>query len=126
MTHSISELRLLAEAASPGPWSDGMGAVYAGEETIATTFGIGLATFGNGLASGRLLPFAANAAFIAAANPATVLSLLRVVEAARALIDDLRVVDPDGTKRGSVWVSTRPEVAEPLTDALAVFEEGGS
>ncbi|MDE2107163.1 MAG: hypothetical protein KGL39_58700 [Patescibacteria group bacterium] len=119
MTHSISELRRLAEAASPGPWGNGMDAIYAGEETIARTFSIGMA-------SRRRLPFAANAAFMVVANPATGLSLLRVVEAARALIDDLRVVDPDGTKRGAVWVSTRPEVAEPLTDALAVFEEGGS
>ena len=73
---SIEELKMLAEAATPGPWSesDGYAGVVAGKQFIAQAYGDRRADCIN------------NAAYIAAANPAAVLELIAEIERLNAEI----------------------------------------
>ena len=91
MTTDHNELRALALAATPGPWRVGRGSksrVYApyhvqpDGHAIARTYGSELNGIGVADLTGPVN--IADAAYIAAANPATVLALLDEVEAAHA------------------------------------------
>lgn len=94
MTIDMNELRLLAQAATPGPWhlhQDGLNhgfprgvmEINAGDwQAFAGAWAI---SGGKPSEEG-----AANAAFIAAANPATVIELLDLLEAAEEDRDTLR------------------------------------
>lgn len=89
-----AELRALAEAATPGGWCylgsstsseeyghrPGSSASYASDTDHGMAFKVTNTAFGR--------QSLADAAFIAAANPATVLALLDRLEAAEALVDD--------------------------------------
>ncbi len=71
---TLAELRRLAEAATPGEWRANLikcQVETAGRDTIAQTFGLRVTR---------------DAQFIASADPATVLNLLDVVEAAKGVL----------------------------------------
>lgn len=81
-TPDEAELRRLAEAATPGPWSltDGDPAMNGQHWTIRRQGVAGIRV------SGFTYGFNGDAAYIAAANPAAVLALLDDLDAARAAI----------------------------------------
>lgn len=95
----MTDLRTLAEAATPGPWHvEELGldfAVFAGDPMVKSPTAFLVALFG------RHDP---NAAFIAAASPAVVLALLDVVDAARVLVQhgDCRADDDTHALRAAL------------------------
>ena len=105
-TPDVAELRRLAEAATPGPWSltDGDPAMSGQHWTIRRQGVPGIRI------SGFTYGFNGDAAFIAAANPAAVLALLDERDALRAELahmtearDNARVWD-----EGSDFVTRHP------------------
>lgn len=110
MTSPFARLAALAEAATPGPWfSDGW-VVYAGEQDEPSMF---LELGGSEKETGP------DAEFIAAADPSTVLALVRVAEAAGQY---RKFVRPYQFRAGS-------ELGAHLDAALAalsVGQEGGT
>lgn len=107
----MTDLRALAEAATPGPWTaliesyEAPGAMFVTHqpEDAQTPIVLGVAY--------------SDAAYIAAADPTTVLALLDVLDAARRL-SDKRTVDSDG-----FWVSQRE--MRYLDDAIARYDAAG-
>ena len=85
-TPDVAELRRLAEAATPGPWSltDGDPAMSGQHWTIRRQGVAGIRI------SGFTYGFNGDAAYIAAANPATVLALLDDADALRAELAHMR------------------------------------
>lgn len=80
MTIDTKKLRELANAATPGPWFVNEDANYGNiwVDSSVTKEGVALCDGGDWIG-----PCAANAAFIAAANPQTVLELLDEIERLR-------------------------------------------
>ena len=87
MTIDVDELERLAKAATPGPWTTKPDDDQR-KHLLCTETG---AWFGVVEASPRN---AADAAFIAAANPAVVLELVRRLRAAEGIVRDLANKDP--------------------------------
>lgn len=94
-----NELRALALAATPGPWRVGRGSksrIYApyhvqpDGHAIARTYGSELNGIGVADLTGPVN--IADAAYIAAANPATVLALLEALEALEGLTGDVQAL----------------------------------
>ena len=103
-----SELKRLAEAATPGPWKKTVDGVM--------PEGRGFGIFGNfGATDGE-----ENRAFIAAANPAAVLALIAEVEALRADLEQVQY-DANAWRNGeeSVWIEVfNSEDDDPFISAI--------
>jgi hypothetical protein len=92
---NLDDLERLAKAATPGPWenrsgfvrSSGGGSIYVGDDVTITTSCDWVAECRDGEA---FYNWQANAAFIAAANPAVVLELIRLARAANEYFGEKR------------------------------------
>lgn len=104
MTVDLVKLRTLAETATPGPWSvadGGIRTVQTAMHTVAWTMGI------------------PEAAFIAAADPSTVLALIAEIERLEKLKHPMFEINADGTIKytPTAFGDARAEIAR--LDALS-------
>jgi hypothetical protein len=89
-SEKLAELEALAEAATPGPWEDHVVAYAQGDPSNGPSYDVSIRC-----ALGQIAHLSedgdaghgANAAFIAAANPATVLALVRAVREMRTALE---------------------------------------
>lgn len=106
----INELRKLAEAATPGPWYDRDGVLRGtggGIKPIATIY--------NGL----------NSPYIAAANPAVVLELIRQRDELLEVLKDAREMVSDWAGYASPYFQEKHDIdgdLKKLDDAIARME----
>lgn len=90
-TEQINELRKLAQAATPGPWVvNGDPLVNEGAPHLMTEDGYAIADFWGSESSLGLKGNEQNAAFIAAANPAAILTLIQQRDELLAALKHIR------------------------------------
>ncbi|AXE32745.1 hypothetical protein DK842_17730 [Chromobacterium phragmitis] len=122
----LAALRAAAEAATPGPWRTGGSkpdglheiTVYGSQVVIDTDIGPKVLLEGN---SNFQAESVANAAYIAAANPAAVLALLGHIDAQAARIAELERVAARYR-----WLTQDAYIGECFTDRGVVLEICGT
>ena len=87
---NIEELKRLAEAATPGPWVSHPKGYYGAVCRADDQYDLVAVTHGQ-----RRNNVLANEAYIAAANPATILELIRQLQAAREILPVLKALVAD-------------------------------
>lgn len=113
---NIEELKRLAEAATPGQWSesDGYAGVVAGKQFIAQAYGDRRADCIN------------NAAYIAAANPAAILELIRQRDELLVALKDARELVDDWGAYATAYMQEKHDLAgdlDRLDAAISKVEE---
>ena len=117
MTIDIEKLKRLAEAATPGPWVvDGDTDAFTGGPHVMTEDGAGLLGMWDGQYEIDSDAQEANAAYIAAANPAAILELIRQRD---ELLVALKALD---SAFDSCYELT-PDVMRQATKAIANAEK---
>lgn len=129
MSDDLAKMKAIAEAATPGPWMthlvDDMSIVAGTRDEIASTAPPGYGTDDDVDFSTDTDRCEANAAFIAAANPSAVLSLIKRVEEAEAEVQDLTEAVELGTKDlASAWNGNALVVAENARLRTLLAEAG--
>ena len=107
----LSELEKLARAATPGPWTFGFDDLEDGVFASAEEMGniVCLTPMPKALRSCEAWP--ANAAYIAAANPATILALIAERDALRAGLEPFALAadNMDGDEPDALFIYDSPE-----------------
>lgn len=106
----LSELKALAEAATPGPWS--YSSMPSGDTEVFADCGSTIA----GFAPKEAPEDYHNAAFIAAANPQTVLALIKTLEEAEKRLNSIFIL----TEKDPRDLVIRGHATEALTSIEAL------
>ena len=118
MTISLSQLEALAKAATPGPWRISIDSHDGAHDVLSDHAGyrwIAGVDDANGCPDGH---------FIAACDPATILKLLAVAQAMKAVHGEIdKKTDDDGVDGLSAdWMDTINSVMALMEDTLSALE----